>query len=404
MTTRMLFIADGRSPIARGWIEPLIERGHEIHMASTFPTEPISGLKTFHTVNVGFSNVGRRKGGEIRPPGGAGGIGLRTFIKHWFGPLTVRPAARQLRRVLEEINVDLVHALRVPFEGMLAAHVGLELPLVLSIWGNDFTLHAQSSPWMRWMTRTAVRNASALHADCERDIRTAHDWGLQANVPTIVLPGGGGIDRDLFHPGRPSDLELRRIIRNLLKRIPDIAPVVINPRGFRAYVRNDTFFRSLERILEAHPGTHFLMPGMAGEKRALVWLQSSRLQEQAHLLPNLNASEMAALYRRSWVIVSPSEHDGTPNTFLEAIACGCYPIVGDLESLREWIDPGKNGELIDAGDEVELASAVIHAIEHPQRRITAQAINQELVDKRAARSVVTLSVEAFYRSLTESLR
>ena len=41
--------------------------------------------------------------------------------------------------------------------------------------------------------------------------------------------------------------------------------------------------------------------------------------------------------------VSPSTHDGTPNTLLEGMACGSFPIVGDLESLREWIEPGLTG-------------------------------------------------------------
>jgi glycosyltransferase involved in cell wall biosynthesis len=216
------------------------------------------------------------------------------------------------------------------------------------------------------------------------------------------LPGGGGIDRDLFRPGEPSDLPMRESIRDLLRSIPVNAPVVINPRGFRAYVRNDTFFRSLERILEHHPGTHFLMPGMAGESRARAWLQQPRLRESAHPLPKLAATEMAALYRRSWVVVSPSEHDGTPNTFLEAIASGCFPVVGDLESLREWVEPGSNGELIDPGDPEQLANAVCVAIEEPRRLEQAQVINQALIDKRAERSVVTVATEDFYHALLES--
>ncbi len=402
MTVRVMFVADGRSPIARGWIEPLIERGHDIHLATTFPSEPIEGLKSFHNVEVGFSGIGRRDAGVVKPPGGAAGIGLRSLIKHWLGPLTLIPAAQNLRDVLDLVDVDLIHALRIPFEGMLAARTNPDIPLVLSVWGNDFTLHAKSSPWMRKLTASAVRRAEGLHTDCRRDIRLAFDWGLEKDVPTIVLPGGGGIKREIFQPGNPLDLPMRKEIRDLLERIPPGAPVVINPRGFRAYVRSDTFFRSIETILEEHPDTHFLMPGMAGESRAIQWLHDPHLRRKAHLLPTLDAYEMAALYRRSWIIISPSEHDGTPNSFLEAISCGCFPVVGDLESLREWIEPGKNGELIDPGDPDQLARSVSALIEAPIRRAEAQAINQAIVDKRAARHVVTDSVEAFYETVTRN--
>lgn len=44
---------------------------------------------------------------------------------------------------------------------------------------------------------------------------------------------------------------------------------------------------------------------------------------------------MAYLFRLADVTVSLSEDDGTPNTLLEAVACGCFPIAGDIESVRE---------------------------------------------------------------------
>ncbi|MGD2161828.1 MAG: glycosyltransferase family 4 protein [Anaerolineales bacterium] len=403
MTVRILFVADGRSAIARGWIQPLIERGHVVHLATTFPSQPWSGLQSFHSVNVGFSGLGRKSEGSVKAPGGASGIGLRSLMKHWLGPLTVLTAAQKLRRVLNTADVDLVHALRIPFEGMLTARANPTEPFVLSVWGNDFTLHAQASPWMSALTRKAVRRADALHADCRRDVRLAFKWGLTKETPTIVLPGGGGIDRSIFSPGDPLNLTVRSDLRELIEHFPKKAPVVINPRGFRAYVRNDTFFRALKPILAAYPDTHFLMPGMAGEARAEQWLQDPQIREHAHSLPTLNAVEMAALYRCSDVVVSPSEHDGTPNSFLEAIACGCFPVVGDLESLREWIEPGRNGELIDPADADQLAGAVCAAIENPRLRLEAQSINQAIVDKRAARRLVTDSAEAFYENVLRNI-
>lgn len=399
MSIRILFIADGRSPIARGWIEPLVQRGHEVHLATTFPAQSLPGLATIHQVNVGFSQFGRREGAAVRPPGGASRIGLRALIKHWLGPLTILPAAWKLKEVVNSIEVDIVHALRIPFEGMLAANARLDMPVILSVWGNDFTLHARSSPWMKRQTHIAVSRADGLLADCRRDIRMAAEWGLRAGVPTIVAPGGGGIDRELFHPFTSVKLPDESPVKTVLKRVPMDAPVVINPRGFRAYVRNDTFFRSLLPILEAHPGTHFLMPGMEGESQATRWIDDLMIGGQAHTLPTLTSPEMAALYARSWIVVSPSEHDGTPNTFLEAIACGCFPVVGDLESLREWIEPGKNGILFDPSDARRLAEVVSAVIADPGRRAVAQDLNRELVKRRADRTTVTDNIEDFYRSI-----
>ena len=71
-------------------------------------------------------------------------------------------------------------------------------------------------------------------------------------------------------------------------------------------------------------------------------------QHAVELLPPLSHAQMAEVFRRAQIVASPSIHDGTPNTLLEGIACGCFPVAGDLESIREWITPNENGLLFDS--------------------------------------------------------
>ena len=108
---------------------------------------------------------------------------------------------------------------------------------------------------------------------------------------------------------------------------------------------------------------------------------------------------MAELFRRSQVAVSPSTHYGTPNTLLEAMACWCFPVVGDLESLREWIQPGENGFLIDPGDKYALAEAILQVFARPELRQHAAQINKDLVTSRAEYSCGMQQVEKIYAVL-----
>jgi glycosyltransferase involved in cell wall biosynthesis len=110
---------------------------------------------------------------------------------------------------------------------------------------------------------------------------------------------------------------------------------------------------------------------------------------------------MAELFREAAVAVSPSIHDGTPNTLLEAMACGCFPVVGDLESLREWIKPGINGFLINPGDPTALAQSVIKAIDQPSLRLKARDHNQILISERAEYRTTMKKAGEFYKSLIE---
>ena len=303
--------------------------------------------------------------------------------------LTFPKAAAQLARVIQQIQPDLIHAMRIPYEGMLTALALEKLPspappLVISVWGNDFTLHAAANPWMGAFTRRALRKAAALHTDCFRDQRLAYQWGFDPARLAVVLPGGGGVQMDLFYPSAEAI---------------GSPPTVINPRGVRAYVRSDTFFRSIPLVLAKFPEARFLCTTMAGDPVAIRWLEALGIAGSVDLLPHQTRSEMADLFRRSLAAVSPSFHDGTPNTLLEAMACGCYPIAGDIESLREWITPGLNGTLFDPDDPKALAEAVCQALGSPALRRQAAEQNRRLILERAEYGQVMQQAEAFYRKL-----
>lgn len=446
---RLAYLADGRSPIALQWIRYFVEAGHEVHLLSTFPCKPELRLASLEVFPVAFSGArgrgaadtgmaaasallgaGGAVGSGFAAPGGVfgvGGIGLRTFLRHWFGPLTVPAAARRVRQALERIRPELVHAMRVPFEGMLAAAADPAAPLLISVWGNDFTLHAPASPGMRRLTRRALARADGLHCDCRRDLRLAERWGLRPGLPSEVIPGNGGVRREDFFPARapqagaspqeatlggpgvqaqaPSDFPLRMSAGAASQhppgweRIPSSGPLIVNPRGFRAYVRNDSFFRAIPRVLQHRPDARFVCPAMAGARPALRWIARLGIQNQVLLLPPLGPAYVAALFRRAHASVSPSEHDGTPNTLLEAMACGCLPVASDLESIREWIEPGLNGLLFNPADPEELALAVLQALADGRLRASAAELNEKTIAQRATYETGMAKAELLYRRL-----
>ncbi len=383
---RLLFVADGRSPITLNWLQYFIERGDEVYLASTFACQPQLQLSGLEIVPVAFSSVKSAPQAGSAPRGGLWGastLKLRTAIRQWLGPLTIFRASRQLRALIERVKPDLIHAMRIPYEGMLAADAAGLAPLVVSVWGNDFTLHAPATPLIRHYTEWTLKVADALHADCQRDIRLGKKLGFRANLPTLVTPGNGGIRTEVFYP----------------PQTPSSAPLVVNPRGLRAYVRNDTFFAAIPLVLKERPEARFACATMAGVREAVETVQKLGVESAVELLPARPHAQMAELFRAAQVVVSPSTHDGTPNTLLEAMACGCFPVAGDLESIREWITPGENGLLIDPGDPQALAASILHAINDPALRRLAAEKNAVIIAERAEYTRNLARVVEFYKKL-----
>ncbi|MBK9923826.1 MAG: glycosyltransferase family 4 protein [Anaerolineales bacterium] len=378
---RLLFVVDARSPIAMNWIRHFIERGDEVYIASTFAPNLDVSIKRLEIFPVAFSSV--KKASQRPGTASARTLGLRTKIRQWFGPLTVRRSAQRLRGFIEEVKPDLVHAMRIPYEGMLAADAYTGIPLIVSIWGNDFTLHGPSTPLMKDYTRWAMQVADGLHSDCHRDVRLAREWGFSVDKPALVAPGNGGIRTDVFYPP---------------KTLVD-EPVIMNPRGVRPYVRSDSFFKAIPLVLAKHPNAKFMCTSMAGESQAMQWIQEYGIEHAVELLSPMPNEEMANVYRRAQILVSPSVHDGTPNTLLEGMACGCFPTAGDLESIREWITSNENGLLFDSTSPRSIADAIIYAIENKNLREKAAGLNREIISARAEYKSNILKAEEFYRSV-----
>lgn len=389
---RILYIVDGRSPTARNWIARFIAAGHEVHMISTSRCTRMLDLASLHILPVAFSNAGvpevsdtvakvnRRDLMRKLAP-----MPVRTFVRQWLGPLTLPKSVEKLKALIEQIQPDLVHAMRYPYEGIMAAMAAPAAPLIVSVWGNDFTLHAASNPIIGRYTRRALARTDALHTDAQRDLRLAHQMDFPEERPTVVLPGAGGIRSEVFYaPEQPR---------------PDQPPVIINPRGFRTYIRNDVFFKAIPLVLEKFPQARFVCPAMAHEAQAQKWVAEYGLSDAVELLPRVPQGQMADLYRQAHIVVSPSTHDGTPNTLLEAMACGCFPVAGNIESIREWFTDGKNALLVDPGDPAALAEAIIRAIEDTALRQSARQANQQLIAERAEYNAVMTQAEAFYREV-----
>lgn len=389
---RLLFIADGRSPTSLSWINYWLENKHEVHLVSSYPCEPLPGVKTFHVLPVAFSALaGRQTVGTRRRAFSS----LRRFLvplRNLLAPASLPPYQKQFRRLVESIQPEIVHGLRIPYEGMLGWSTPQGIPFLVSIWGNDITLHAHSSPWMAAWTRRVLRRADGLMADTSRDIILAGKWGLKPGAPTLVVPGAGGIQLG----------KIKSIMgmTSLPEALPE-APLVINPRGQRpGSVRQDIFFKAIPLVLKQAPSAYFICPALESDPQSERWVASLGIGQNTRLWPKLSQPQLWELMKKSNVYVSPSLHDGTPNSLLEAMACGCFPVVGDIESMQEWITDGLNGLLVDATDEKFLANAISRALNEPILRNQAVKINMTLLEERADYARNMQRVAELYQDLT----
>lgn len=401
----ILLVADGRSPTALTYLRSLQALGMQVSLISTYPCNIPDGLFHFTVLPVA---LGRFAGSQTGTPANpekksvlrkiiAELRKLFTPFRYILGPLSIRFYSKRYQDLLKQIRPDLVHALRIPYEGMLAACTPSDIPLIVSIWGNDLTLHARGSALMRRFTRKTLHRANGLISDTRRDIRLAGEWGFAEGKPSLVIPGSGGLDLQR--------LDASQSLESVPEKLQKASMLVVNPRGFRpGSVRNDTFFASIPLVLQRLPDCMFACCAMQGQPEAINWVEQYGIRENVVLLPYLAQQDTWALFHAAQVSVSISQHDGTPNSLLEAMADGCFPIAGDIESLREWIQPGQNGLLVDPSDPQALADAMVSALTNEDLRKSAARINREIIETRAEKSIVQTQIKEFYRMFLNPAR
>jgi len=393
---RILFVADGRSSTTLSWLRYWIETGHDVHLISTFPCDIPAGLISFHELPVAF---GRLAGGQVRnnsgtqsrPTKAASLRGFLRVLRYFLGPLSLPFYQVRFRSLVADIQPDLVHALRIPFEGMLSVATPLGIPLVVSTWGNDITLHAHGSFLMSHLTGRVLFRADGLITDTHRDIHLGYEWGFKSGRPILTVPGSGGIRLDEIRMGSDSEV--------LPEELPD-APIIVNPRGQRpGSLRQDLFFQAIPEVLRKIPQAIFVCPSLRGDNESERLVDILGIRSNTKLWPRLSQPQLWTLFQKSQIFISPSVHDGTPNSLLESMACGCFPVVGDIESMREWVRPGINGLLMDANDASAIADAIEQAISQPVLRTNAAKYNAALVLERAAYLPNMARVEKFYQDV-----
>ena len=84
------------------------------------------------------------------------------------------------------------------------------------------------------------------------------------------------------------------------------------------------------------------------------------------------------MYRTADVFALASEFDNSPNAVLEAMAAGLPVVATDVGGVRAYVETGRGGDLVPAGDATRTADALASWLESPNRRAAARAHNRQV--------------------------
>lgn len=271
---------------------------------------------------------------------------------------------KTLEKIIANIEPDVVHSFvmyncTAPILGLMKKN---KIPWIYSAWGNDLYYYQRFETYKKEII-TTLPFVDYLFADCKRDVLLARKLGFKG-VSLGVFPGGGGYHLDL--------------INQPIKEVEERAYLII--KGYQGEKH-----RGLN-VLKAIEGLENLPPIIIFSADEVVYdyYQNSSLLLQHNIKvykkdAGLSHKELCKLMNASLVYVGNNLSDGMPNTLLESICFGAFPIQSNPGGASaEIIDDGDNGLLInDCEDIEEIREKIAFALENKTLLKKAFKINMQ---------------------------
>ncbi len=117
------------------------------------------------------------------------------------------------------------------------------------------------------------------------------------------------------------------------------------------------------------------------------------------ILEQAKNTEILKLFGRSRIGIGMSISDGTPNSMLEEMIMGTFPIQSDTISTAEWIINGENGLLVPPENVSSLTKAIRLALTDDKLVNEASNINKNIMLQRVDYSVLQSQIISLYEKV-----
>lgn len=358
---KILFISMPSVHVIR-WIENLKDTSYELYW---FDVLGRGRLETLDSVRQ-FTAWKKRKLPHIK-----GGYFLSKrfpFLYETIQPFLEVTANEALEKIILEIQPDIVHSFEMQSCSYPILKTMQRYPSVkwlYSCWGSDLFYYQQFPNHLNRIKKV-LKRINYLHTDCTRDLVLARQLGF-SGTHVGVIPGGAGYNLNFLDKFKQ----------------PIYQRKIILVKGYE-----HQFGRGLNIVKALHLLQHeiqdYEVVVFGAHIKVIDYIESNHLNFKFFDRQVLSHQELMALMGKSLLYIGNSISDGMPNTLLEAIVMGVFPIQSNPEGVSaEIIKNGINGYLINDSEDIQaIKNTIAETIFNVKLIENAAEINQKITVER----------------------
>lgn len=290
------------------------------------------------------------------------------------------------RSQIGKIRPDILIGYRVTSYGFLAATTGFH-PLIIAAQGQNI-VYPKYSLIKNFTARYTLKRADLIHA-----------WAPHMAVK--ILKFGGKSDRLLI---LPRGVVLRKFnFENSGNRSSELHLVSTRSLNPEPHYNIKPILDALSILKEYYPNLLYSVAGDGQMKQEMInYCKELDLQDNVEFVGALSYDAVSDLLRTANIYISNVWSDGVSSSLLEAMACGCFPVVVNNVSNKFWIKNKQNGILFPADDSQSIANSISLAWKNKKLRDKAVTFNWDLVQKKASWNNNMKKFESAYFKLLDS--
>lgn len=358
---KILFVCQQYIHSAR-WINQLKDAGHDIYVFDCLD-RPIHKDLLWTNYTTGWT---QRKLPKIK-----GEYFIRKKLPELYKilePALLLTPSKKLHQLIGEIKPDLVHSLEMQSQTypLVKVREKINFNWAYFSWGSDLFFYREDK-FHQPKIQNALSKINYLFTDNSRDVNIAKEIGFSGESFS-KLPGGGGYDLEKLNtykqPFKSRNLILIKGYDHwagkATKVLEALEFIIEKIKNYNIYV-----YSAHENVIDKI--------NQLNSKYNLDIQYSSRNSEisQESLLDKFGQAKIA---------IGNSVTDGIPNTLLEAIILGAFPIQSNPGGVSEdYIKDGLNGVLINNPLDVEeISNKIQQALANDELLQNANSINEKI--------------------------
>jgi glycosyltransferase involved in cell wall biosynthesis len=263
----------------------------------------------------------------------------------------------EVRRLMRDIDPDILHLHTLDYPAILGIFCFFR-PLFITPWNGDVAWSHPRRIIHKILVSIGLKWASCITTDSEHMSNIcAKRYGISTD--RIIQIQWSGVDTNIFNESAGTG-ELRRKLG-----LSDDDHVVLSPRSVASVYNLDVLIDAIKLLSEEHNDIKYVFIWNYCDEKILSELKQKA--ERSNIMPlirfagKIKHEDLPQYFNMADAYISCSSYDTTPTSLLEAMACGCAPIVTDIPAVTEWVSDGFNGFVINKKDPISTAEGIERA-------------------------------------------